>query len=107
MDNHKLSLILRKIQDQLNEDDRRRLIVILSQEKVNSPDLENLLPSPIDVSQLNETQVKLLLKFFEEVHCNEGVNLFKNFEPSSSIPSTNCKPFPSLLLKSTLSPSLF
>lgn len=58
MDNPRLNAILRKLQGQINENDRRRLIDLLNKHK-------------------NEKQLQSLLAFFEEIHCTEGVNLLQ------------------------------
>lgn len=102
MDNQDLNTVLRKLQDQLDENDRQRMILLLNEEKSNSVDREHLLRSPIDLNQLNETQLENLVKFFEEIHCHEAIDLLKSFKRSShQIPSTNCKSFRTFLMKSS------
>jgi len=77
MNNHDLRAILIKIQDQLSDDDRKRLCSFLSQDDSSLDGALHPIDSLIDPDKINKQNITDLIEILEKIQCVEGVKLLK------------------------------
>ncbi|CAF4587025.1 unnamed protein product, partial [Rotaria sp. Silwood2] len=114
MEHHQLRAYLLKLQDRLNDNDRKRLHFLfgndVSPQIRDDPSLGgtlSLIESLFDQGKINEQDVSVLITAFNEIQCHNAVRVFQgqmqqlqskaSNEPLPSLPQINSTTFHQLV----------